>query len=102
VRLSLSSWRNHERSRFELAHIWATIRRLAGASPSRSIASRAQITQAPEVRVKKDAMDAVVSDGQEERCEWCVLVVEDERRLSIELVHFDFQIRAAASAPSVQ
>jgi hypothetical protein len=42
--------------------------------------SRPEVTQAPDVRVEKDAMDAIVCDGEQERCEWCVLVVEDGGR----------------------
>jgi hypothetical protein len=46
--------------------------------------------------VEKDAVDAVVRDGEQERCEGRVLLVEDQRRLTIEFVYFDCQIRAAS------
>src|SRR5262245_26373489 len=45
--------------------------------------------------MEKDAMDAIVRYGEHERCEWLVLVVEDEGRLPIELMYFDLQVRAA-------
>ena len=45
--------------------------------------------------MKKDAMNATVRDREQERGERRVLVIEDERRLAIELVHFRFEVDAA-------
>ena len=45
--------------------------------------------------MKEDAVDSVVCDGEQERCEWSLLVIEDKRRLAIELVYLRLQVRAA-------
>src|SRR5215510_3874868 len=62
---------------------------------SRRAVSRPQVAQARDIRVEKDAMDSVICDSEQERCEWRLLVVEDDRRLAIELVYFSLQVRAA-------
>src|SRR5262249_23103382 len=62
---------------------------------SRRAVSRPQVAQARDIRVEKDAMDTVICDSEQERCEWRLLVVEDDRRLAIELVYFSLQVRAA-------
>ena len=57
--------------------------------------ARTQIPQALEVRVEEDPVDTAVRDGEQQRRERVVLVVEDERRLAVELVYFGLEIDAA-------
>src|SRR5262249_18460569 len=42
---------------------------------SRRAVSRPQIAQARGVSVEKDSMDAIVCYGEQERCEWLVLLI---------------------------
>src|SRR5262245_36156207 len=87
----------------ELFDCFAPLEKLCAVTPivarswrrSRRAYSRSQVAQARDVPVEKDAMNAIVRHGEQERCEWLVLVVEDERRLAIELVYFELQGRAA-------
>jgi DNA-binding transcriptional regulator YhcF (GntR family) len=53
------------------------------------------MTQAAQIGMEVDAMDAIVRDREQERREWRASFVEDKRGLAIELVHFGFQVRAA-------
>jgi hypothetical protein len=55
-------------------------------------ASRPEVPQARGIRMKEDAVNATVGDAEQDRRKWRVLVVENERRLSIELVYFGIQV----------
>lgn len=45
--------------------------------------------------MKEDAVDSVVCDGEQECCEWSLVIIEDKGRLAIELVYLRLQVRAA-------
>ena len=57
-----------------------------------SPAAGTQVPQTLQVRMEEDAVDTAARDGEQQRRERLVLVVEDERRLTVELVHFGLQI----------
>jgi len=85
----------------------ATLRLMADGKANKEIASELSISERTVkthlghlfeklgVGMEEDAVDAAVRNREQQRREWRVLVIENQRRLAIELVHFGLEVHAA-------